>query len=353
MADTCDLMREVLDIPDTHDVLLMHGGAHAMFAGVAMNLGGEMGAKADYVGDGFWSKRAAGEASKYCAVRHVGLTSELGDIAIPHSSTWNVDPTAAFVHVTANETIDGLEYHVDPTMPEDAPPLVGDFTSTLLSRPVDFSKYGVVYASTGKNLGPSGLLVVIARKDLLTGEREMSICPGVMSWSAAAKSTPIQNIWNTPNVFGIRALQLVLEDCKAKGGVAAMRARATRRAWSVYDIIDASEGFYINDVEPEFRSTMTIPIKCKTPEIEKRFAEESEKAGFYNLRGHPLFGGLRVTMYNQLPDDAVEALVGFMQEFQMNSSVTSDSDEEVAMFGVNGKTAYASSPPSVLNAFAF
>lgn len=353
MADTCDLMREVLDIPDTHDVLLMHGGAHAMFAGVAMNLGGEMGAKADYVGDGFWSKRAAGEASKYCAVRHVGLTSELGGVAIPHSSTWNVDPTAAFVHVTANETIDGLEYHVDPTMPEDAPPLVGDFTSTLLSRPVDFSKYGVVYASTGKNLGPSGLLVVIARKDLLTGEREMPICPGVMSWSAAAKSTPIQNIWNTPNVFGIRALQLVLEDCKAKGGVAAMRARATRRAWSVYDIIDASEGFYINDVEPEFRSTMTIPIKCKTPEIEKRFAEESEKAGFYNLRGHPLFGGLRVTMYNQLPDDAVEALVDFMQEFQMNSSVTSDSDEEVAMFGVNGKTAYASSPPSVLNAFAF
>ena len=146
------------------------------------------------------------------------------------------------------ETIDGLEYHVDPTMPEDAPPLVGDFTSTLLSRPVDFSKYGVVYASTGKNLGPSGLLVVIARKDLLTGEREMSICPGVMSWSAAAKSTPIQNIWNTPNVFGIRALQLVLEDCKAKGGVAAMRARATRRAWSVYDIIDANLGVSALDV---------------------------------------------------------------------------------------------------------
>ena len=107
------------------------------------------------------------------------------------------------MHVTANETIDGLEFHVDPTLPPDAPPLVGDFTSTLLSRPVDFSKYGVVYASTGKNLGPSGLVVVIARKDLLTGEREMDITPGVMSWSAAAKSAPIQNIWNTPNVFGI------------------------------------------------------------------------------------------------------------------------------------------------------
>ena len=116
-------------------------------------------------------------------------------------------------------------------------------------------------------LGPSGLLVVIARKDLLTGEREMSICPGVMSWSAAAKSTPIQNIWNTPNVFGIRALQLVLEDCKAKGGVAAMRARATRRAWSVYDIIDASEGFYINDVEPEFQ--VNSAAKINSPAITK------------------------------------------------------------------------------------
>ena len=349
MAATCDLVREVLDVPDSHDVLLMHGGAHAMFAGVAMNLGRAMGSKADFVGDGFWSKRAAGEASKYCVVRHVGLTSRtLGGVAIPSPFTWNVDPTAAFVHVTANETIDGVEFHVDPTMPPDAPPLVGDFTSTLLSRPVDFSKYGVVYASTGKNLGPSGLVVVIARKDLLTGEREMAITPGVMSWSAAAKSAPIQNIWNTPNVFGIRALQLVLEDCKAKGGVTAMRARATRRAWSVYDVIDASEGFYVNEVEPEFRSTMTIPVKCKTPEIEERFVEESEKAGFYNLRGHPLFGGLRITVYNQVPDDAVEALVGFMQQFQMKVTA-----EEGTMFGANGKTTYANSPPSVLNSFAF
>ena len=141
MAATCDLVREVLDVPDSHDVLLMHGGAHAMFAGVAMNLGRAMGSKADFVGDGFWSKRAAGEASKYCVVRHVGLTGRgRGGVAIPSPSTWNVDPTAAFVHVTANETIDGLEFHVDPTMPPDAPPLVGDFTSTLLSRPTRNSR---------------------------------------------------------------------------------------------------------------------------------------------------------------------------------------------------------------------
>ena len=127
-----------------------------------------------------------------------------------------------------------------------------------------------------------------------------------------------------------------------------MHARATRRAWAVYDVIDASEGFYVNEVEPEFRSTMTIPVKCKTPEIEERFVEESEKAGVYNLRGHPLFGGLRITVYNQVPDDAVEALVGFMQQFQMKVTA-----EEGTMFGANGKTTYANSPPSVLNSFAF
>ena len=343
MVDTCDLMREVLEIPDTHEVLLMHGGGHAMFAAVPMNLAGSMGARADFVGDGFWSKRSAGEASKYCETRHVGPTSALGDVAIPDPSTWDLDPGAAFVHMTANETINGLEFHVDPTLPADASPLVADFTSTLLSRPVDFSKYGVVYASSGKNLGPSGLVVVIARKDLLTGEKELRITPGVMSWSAAAKTTPIANIWNTPNVFGIRALQLVLEDCKAKGGVAAMRDRATRRAWAIYDVIDQSDGFFVNEVEPEFRSLMTIPMRCKTEALEARFAEASAEAGFYNLKGHPLFGGLRVTVYNQLPDDAVDALCEFMRDFQMKEEAATRD-----LGAVESKEPYASSPPSVL-----
>jgi phosphoserine aminotransferase len=235
-------------------------------------------------------------------------------------------------NMTANETINGLEFHSDPELPAGAPPLVADFTSTLLSRPVDFSKYGVVYASTGKNLGPSGLVVAILRKDLLTDDGygvndpsttstskscELPVCPGVMSFRAAAKKAPIANLWNTPNVFGIRALQLVLEDTKAKGGVAEMQRRARRRAGAFYDVIDGSDGFYTNHVEPQWRSLMTIPLRIMDGDraLEEKFIRESTEAGFYNLVGHPLFGGLRVTVYNQLEDEAVDALVGFLRDF--------------------------------------
>jgi phosphoserine aminotransferase len=304
MVNACDLLRDILSIPETHDVLLMHGGAHAMFSGVPMNLAGEFGAKAYFIGDGYWSKRASSEADKYCTTIHVA------------DATVDVDPNAAFVHITANETISGVEHHIDPSLLDGSPPLVADFTSTLLSRPVDFSKYGVVYASTGKNLGPSGLVVVICRKSLLGGDRELKITPGVMSWAIASKTSPIANIWNTPNVFGIRALQLVLEDCKAKGGVEAMRIRAKRRARLIYEVIDASDGFYVNTVDPDLRSLMTIPITIGNQKMEKIFLDASRSEGFYNLKGHPLFGGIRVTLYNQIPDESVFALVEFMKKFE-------------------------------------
>lgn len=334
MQGTCDLLREVMKIPDNFEVLLMHGGGHAMFAAVPLNLAGELGAHATFIGDGFWSKRAANEAAKYCVVRHTAATSHNGDVSYPDVSEWNINPEARYVHMTANETINGLEFHTDPTLPEGSPPLVADFTSTLLSRPVDFTKYGVVYASTGKNLGPSGLVVVIVRKDLIIdqdegatdeeeGNRqgrntaELSVCPGIMSFRAAARKAPIANLWNTPNVFGVRALQLVLEDTKAKGGVEAMRERARHRAGAFYEVIDASNGFYVNNVEPEWRSLMTIPLRIRSGDktLEEKFIRESTEAGFYNLIGHPLFGGLRITVYNQLPDEAVDALTSFMREF--------------------------------------
>lgn len=330
MQKTCDLLREVLDIPDDYEVLLMHGGGHAMFAAVPLNLAGELGAPADFIGDGFWSKRAAAEAAKYCTVRHTAATSPNGDVAYPDVSKWEFTPGSRYVHMTANETINGLEFHHDPALPAGSPPLVADFTSTLLSRPVDFTKYGVVYASTGKNLGPSGLVVAVVRKDLLQGDGrtgtgstgdgivgELPVCPGIMSFRAAARKAPIANLWNTPNVFGVRALQLVLEDCKAKGGVEEMRQRARRRAGAFYEVIDSSDGFYTNDVEPEWRSLMTIPLRIRGGDraLEDKFVRESTEAGFYNLIGHPLFGGLRVTVYNQLPDEAVAALLEFLGDF--------------------------------------
>lgn len=322
MQKTCDLLREVLSIPDDYEVLLMHGGGHAMFAAVPLNLAGELGAPADFIGDGFWSKRAAAEAAKYCTVRHTAATSPHGDVAYPDVSAWAFTPGSRYVHMTANETINGLEFHHDPALPAGSPPLVADFTSTLLSRPVDFTKYGVVYASTGKNLGPSGLVVAVVRKDLLQGDggisSELPVCPGIMSFRAAARKAPIANLWNTPNVFGARALQLVLEDCKAKGGVEEMRRRARRRAGALYDVIDSSDGFYTNDVEPEWRSLMTIPLRIRGGDraLEDKFVRESTAAGFYNLVGHPLFGGLRVTVYNQLPDEAVTALLKFLGDFR-------------------------------------
>ena len=247
MSNVCDLLREVLDIPDNYHVLLMQGGAHGQFAALPLNLLGSK-KKAAYVDGGFWSHKAANEAKKYCETVMIEpfTTNKDGKLVYPEPSQWKVDPEWAYIHICANETINGLEFIKDPPVGTTDVPIVADFTSTLLSRPVDVSKYGVIYASGGKNLGPSGSVVVIVN-DALLG-RELPICPGILSYSTAATTKPIANLWYTPNVFAVRALNFVLSEVAHHGGLNVAKEKTSRKAYKVYKAIDLSDGFYVNSV---------------------------------------------------------------------------------------------------------
>merc|ERR1712003_150136 len=251
MSNVCDLLREVLDIPDNYHVLLMQGGAHGQFAAVPLNLLGNK-KKAAYVDGGFWSQRAKNEAEKYCEVELIEpfYTNKDNKLVYPEPTSWKIDPEWAYIHICANETINGLEFLKDPSVGTLDVPIVGDFTSTLLSRPVDVSKYGVIYASGGKNLGPSGHVVVIVHDKLLG--RELKTCPSILSYSKAATSVPIANIYYTPNVFAAHALNFVLSEVSHHGGLQTCKENTSRKAYKIYKAIDQSDGFYANPVVDEY-----------------------------------------------------------------------------------------------------
>lgn len=315
MEETCQLIKDLLDVPKTHEVLLMQGGAHAQFAGVPLNLLGDK-KKAAYVDGGFWSHKAAKEASRYCEPVFIAPVApdNSGKLVYPKPHTWKIPEGCAYVHICANETINGMEFLKDPAVGTLDCPLVGDFTSTLLSRPVDVSKYGVIYASGGKNLGPSGVCVVIINKALFG--RALPICPGMMSYAEAAVTKPLPNLFYTPNVFGMRAINIVATEYQHWGGMKAMKARNARRAKALYKIIDQSNGFYINHAKPEYRSTVTIPINIRNKALEAKFTREAKECNLHHLDGHHSVGGLRVCLYNSIPDCAVECLLEFMVHFQ-------------------------------------
>ena len=368
-------VRVALDVPDDYHVLFMQGGAHAQFAALPLNLcgGGAMASGAGAPGgsshsssqsslpiaavdSGFWSRRAASEFSKYAAV-HWAASAELSDAPsgdaiasgdaltsgrgggdasrdwrdlgrhtrLPCAASWNVPGKAAFVHVCANETINGLELHEDPSLAAGAPPVVADFTSTLLSRPVDISKYGVVYASGGKNIGPAGVTLVIVRDSLLRAEREHPLCPSMLSYRTFADTRPITSLHATPPTFAIYLLSLTLEELAARGGVQWAAERSTRLAALLYSAIDASCGFYTNSVHAASRSRVSVPFAVRggssrspaqSKALEQSFLHEAEARGFRHIAGHPLVGGLRASVYNGVADEAVEALVGFMDDFR-------------------------------------
>ncbi|WZN64659.1 phosphoserine aminotransferase [Chloropicon roscoffensis] len=320
MSNVCDLLREVLDIPDNYHVLLMQGGAHGQFAALPLNLLGSK-KKAAYVDGGFWSHKAANEAKKYCETVMIEpfTTNKDGKLVYPEPSQWKVDPEWAYIHICANETINGLEFIKDPPVGTTDVPIVADFTSTLMSRPVDVSKYGVIYASGGKNLGPSGSVVVIVN-DALLG-RELPICPGILSYSTAATTKPIANLWYTPNVFAVRALNFVLSEVAHHGGLNVAKEKTSRKAYKVYKAIDLSDGFYVNNVADEYRSQVTIPFtigagKKNRPDLEKLFCEEAERCNLHQLAGHHTCGGLRVCIYNSVPACAVDIFFDFMISFK-------------------------------------
>ncbi|MFO0336682.1 MAG: 3-phosphoserine/phosphohydroxythreonine transaminase [Pseudomonadota bacterium] len=300
-------LRDLLGVPANYRVLFLQGGATGQFSAVPLNLAGPQ-AHVDYVNTGAWSKKAIAEARKYTPNVHVvadGKDSEY--FAIPPETGWKRTPGAAYLHYTPNETIAGVEFHWIPQAGD--VPLVADMSSTILSRPLDVSRFGVIYAGAQKNIGPSGLTLVIVRDDLLG--RAQPDTPTVVDWAAmAADGSKL----NTPPTFGWYLAGLVFQWLKRQGGLAAMGERNRAKAERLYGYIDGS-GFYSNPIDRACRSWMNVPFRLPNAELEKPFAQEAAKAGLTNLEGHRSVGGMRASIYNAMPIEGIDALVAFMKDF--------------------------------------
>jgi phosphoserine aminotransferase len=299
-------LRSLLSIPPNYKVLFLQGGATLQFSAIPMNLAPE-GATVDYVNTGAWSKKALTDAARYATVHVAADAAASGYFAVPPESGWQRDPGAAYLHYTPNETIGGVEF---PFVPETGGvPLVADMSSTILSRPIDVQRYGLIYAGAQKNIGPSGLTVVIVRDDLLGRARRST--PPVLDYQAVAAEG---SMLNTPPTFGWYLAGLVFKWLKDQGGLTAMAARNRAKMQALYGYIDRS-GFYSNPVAPDSRSWMNVPFRLPRPELEKTFAAEAAREGLTNLDGHRSVGGMRASIYNAMPLAGVEALVAFMREF--------------------------------------
>jgi phosphoserine aminotransferase len=299
-------LRDLLAIPADYRVLFLQGGATGQFSAIPLNLASPE-TTADYVNTGVWSKKAIGEAKRYCRVHVAADGQDSGYFSIPAQSSWRRTPGAAYLHYTPNETIAGVEFHWVPDA--DGVPLVADMSSTLLSRPIDVSKFGLIYAGAQKNIGPSGITVVIVRDDLL-GKAQPGT-PTVFDYKAMADEG---SMLNTPPTFGWYLAGLVFQWLKKQGGLAAMAERNRAKAEKLYGYIDAS-GFYSNPVAKDCRSWMNVPFRLQDAALEKTFAAEAAKAGLTNVEGHRSVGGMRASLYNAMPIEGVDALVAFMKDF--------------------------------------
>jgi len=307
IAETAEKdLRELAGISDDYAVLFMQGGASSQFATIPLNLLGESGS-ADYVNTGIWSKKAIAEAKRYGNVNVAASAEDNGFTSIPDASSWQTSADAAYLHYTPNETIGGLEFDVIPD--SGSVPLVADMSSTMLSRPMDFSKFGLIYAGAQKNIGPSGLVVVIVRKDLLGKARKET--PTMMNYQVIADNG---SMYNTPATYSWYLAGLVFQWMKAQGGVEAMGQINARKAGKLYDFIDASD-FYANPIDPRFRSWMNVPFTLADDALNADFLRGADARGLLNLKGHRSVGGMRASIYNAMPEAGVDALVQYMAEF--------------------------------------
>ena len=298
-------LRELLAIPANYKVLFLQGGATAQFAGIPLNLTGPD-SVVDYVNTGAWSKKAIGEAKHYCKVN---VAADAGEpyTSIPAIDGWKRTPDAAYLHYTPNETIGGVEFHFVPDT--GGVPLVADMSSTILSRPIDVSKFGIIYAGAQKNIGPAGLTLVIVRDDLLGKARPAT--PAFMDFAAMAKEG---SMLNTPPTYAWYMAGLVFQWLKRKGGLKGMGEINKAKAELLYNAIDTS-GFYKNPVAKGARSWMNVPFTLAKPELDKTFIAEAKEAGLVTLEGHRSVGGMRASLYNAMPMEGVKALVDFMKHF--------------------------------------
>jgi phosphoserine aminotransferase len=301
-------LRELMGIPSNYKVLFLQGGASSQFAMIPMNLmRGKT--RADYINTGDWSKKAIAEGKRYCDL-HVAATTEDGNFtSVPQQSELDLSgDAAAYVHYTPNETIRGVEF---PYIPDTGDvPLVADMSSSILSRPVDVSRFDLIYAGAQKNIGPAGLTIVIVRDDLI-GE-VLDGTPSMFNYKIQADS---DSMYNTPPTYAWYLAGLVFQWLKQQGGLTAMAEVNERKAKKLYDAIDAS-GFYTNPVAPECRSNMNVPFTLANAELDATFLEEAKKEGLTTLKGHRSVGGMRASIYNAMPEAGIDALVAFMADFE-------------------------------------
>jgi phosphoserine aminotransferase len=300
-------LRELLVIPKNYKVLFLQGGAAAQFAFVPMNLlRGKAGA--DYVNTGQWSTKAIAEAKKYCNVNVAASAKDANFTYVPKQAHWKLDRNAAYVHITSNETIGGVEFHWIPDTGD--VPLVTDASSHILSRPMEVSRYGLMYAGAQKNMGPAGLTIVIVRDDLIG--HAMPETPGVFDYKIQAES---DSMYNTPASYAIYMAGLVFDWLKKLGGLEKMEEINVAKAQLLYDYLDQTE-FYHSPVAKEDRSRMNIPFTLRNDKLDKAFLAEAEANGLTQLKGHRSVGGMRASIYNAMPVEGVKALVQFMRDFE-------------------------------------
>ncbi len=297
-------LRELLAIPPDYRVLFMQGGASLQFATIPLNLA-RSDSSIDFIDTGHWSKKAIQEAGRYA---HVHIAADAGGryTSVPTQSQLKLSEAAAYLHYTTNETIGGVEFSY---VPETRAPLVADMSSTILSRPIDVSRFGLIYAGAQKNIGPAGLCLVIVREALLGKARAGT--PSILDYQVVAEQA---SMLNTPPTFAWYVAGLVFKWLKAEGGLQAMGERNRRKAELLYQTIDESD-FYRNPVERASRSWMNVPFVLARPALDSRFAAEAAQAGLVNLAGHRAVGGMRASLYNAMGMEGVQALTGFMREF--------------------------------------
>lgn len=301
-------LRTLLAIPDDYAVIFAAGGATTVQALLPLNFAAP-GQAADYVVSGHWGKTAIKQAA-HCADARTAASSEAGGFRdVPARSTWQLSRDAAYVHVTANETIHGVEWREIPEV--DNAPLVADFSSSIASEPLNISRFGIVYAGAQKNLGPVGITVVIVRRDLLA--RAGQPRAPIFDYAAQAKA---ESMLNTPPSWNWYVLGLTVQWMLDEGGVAEFARRNARKAALLYAAIDGSGGFYRNEVATAARSRMNVPFFLHDAALDKVFLEHAKQAGLLALKGHRVLGGMRASLYNAMPEAGVQALVNFMQEFQ-------------------------------------
>lgn len=310
--EAISLLKELMGIPDGYEVLFLQGGASLQFSMIPMNFL-PTGKKAGYVMTGSWSEKAYAEAEKLGEVFVAASAKEGNYRRIPEFAELKYDAETAYLHITSNNTIFGTEWRQG--FPDTgAVPLVADMSSDIMSCPIDVSKFALIYAGAQKNLGPSGVTVVIVRNDFL--EKAVKVGPTMLRYATYAKDN---SLYNTPPTFGIYMIKLMMEWIKAQGGLSGIYKHNQEKAALIYDAIDASNGFYIGHAQKEARSLMNITFRLADEALEKKFLDEAKQAGFVGLNGHRSVGGCRASAYNAVPYEACQALRDFMLNFQKDN----------------------------------